>query len=299
MPELPDVVVYLERIEALFAGEPLTKLRIANPFVLRSVQPRPSALDGKKLVTTRRIGKRLVLGFEDDLWVVIHLMIAGRLRRRPPGAAIPKKRGLAAFEFPSATLLFTEEGSKRRASLHVVEGEGNLAQHDPGGMEVLGSSLQAFSARLLEKNHTLKRALTDPRKFSGIGNSYSDEILHRAKLSPTRWTSHLTPEQVSALHAACLDVLTLWTDRMRAEVGDGFPEKVTAFRPEMATHGRYGEPCPVCASKIQRIRYADKELNYCATCQTGGKLLADRGMSRLLKKDWPRTLEELEARMKG
>ncbi len=299
MPELPDVIVYLERTEARFVGQKLETIRLASPFVLRSVQPRPDAFAGRELLGTRRIGKRLVWAFEGDLFVVIHLMILGRLRLRPPGAALPRKRGQAAFDFEDATLLLTEEGSKRRASIHLVEGEAGLADHDPGGLEVLDSSRSAFSERLLSGNHTLKRALTDPRKFSGIGNAYSDEILHRARLSPVRWTTRLDEDQITALHCACVDVLTEWTERTRAEVGDGFPEKVTAFRDGMATHGRYGQPCPVCGAKIQRIKYADKELNYCAPCQTGGKLLADRGLSRLLKKDWPRTLDELEDRMKG
>ena len=299
MPELPDVVVYLERIEQRFVGEPLERLRLGSPFVLRSVQPRPDALSGKRLLGTRRIGKRLVWVFEDDLFVVIHLMILGRLRLRPAGAALPKKRGQAAFDFANATILLTEEGSKRRASIHVVRGEAALTEHDPGGLEVPGCSLADFRERLLSGNHTLKRALTDPRKFSGIGNAYSDEILHRARLSPVRWTTRLDELQIEALHQACLAVLQEWTQRTRTEVGEGFPEKVTAFRSGMATHGRYGQPCPICGAKIQRIKYADKELNYCAPCQTGGKLLADRGLSRLLKKDWPKTLDELEARMKG
>ena len=299
MPELPDVVVYLESIERRFVGQPLTTIRLGSPFVLRSVEPRVDAFAGKKLLGTRRIGKRLVWAFEDDLFVVIHLMILGRLRLRPVGAPLPAKRGQAAFDFADATLLLTEEGSKRRASIHLLRGEEGLAAHDPGGLEVIGSTLEAFRERLLSGNHTLKRALTDPRKFSGIGNAYSDEILHRARLSPVRWTTRLDDAQIAALHRACLEILQEWTDAMREEVGEGFPEKVTAFREGMATHGRYGEPCPVCASPIQRIKYADKELNYCAPCQTGGKLLADRGLSRLLKKDWPKTLDELEARLKG
>ena len=299
MPELPDVAVYLERVDALFGGQPLQAIRLGSPFVLRSVDPRPDAFAGRRLVGTRRIGKRLVWAFEDDLFVVIHLMILGRLRLRPAGAPLPRKRGQAAFDFPDNTLLLTEEGSKRRASIHLVRGEAGLTEHDPGGLELPGCSLEDFRERLLSGNHTLKRSLTDPRTFSGIGNAYSDEILHRARLSPVRWTSRLDAAQIAALHQACLSVLQEWTDRMRQDVGDGFPEKVTAFREGMATHGRYGQPCPVCAAPIQRIKYADKELNYCAPCQTGGKLLADRGLSRLLKTDWPKTLDELEARKKG
>ncbi len=299
MPELPDVAVYLERTEALFVGQPLERIRLGNPFVLRSVDPPKAEIEGRPLRGVRRIGKRLVWAFDEELFVVIHLMIAGRLRLREAGAPLPKKRGLVAFDFPNGTLLLTEEGSKRRASLHLVRGEAALAEHDPGGREVLGSSLADFSAALRSGNHTLKRSLTDPRTFSGIGNAYSDEILHRARLSPITWTSRLDDDAVARLHGACVSVLTEWTELLRADVGEGFPEKVTAFRPEMAMHGRYREPCPDCGDPVQRIKYADKELNYCATCQTGGKLLADRGLSRLLKKDWPRTLAELEERKRG
>ena len=299
MPELPDVAVYLERTAALFVGQPLERVRLGNPFVLRSVDPPRSEVEGRELLGVRRIGKRLVWELQGDLFVVIHLMIAGRLRLRDAGAPLPKKRGLVAFDFPSGTLLLTEEGSKRRASLHFVRGEQALEQHDPGGLEVLGSSVADFAAALRSGNHTLKRSLTDPRTFSGIGNAYSDEILHRARLAPTTWTSRLGDAAVARLHAASIEVLTDFTALLRAEVGEGFPEKVTAFRPEMAMHGRYGKPCPDCGDPVQRVKYADKELNYCATCQTGGRLLADRGMSRLLKKDWPKTLAELEERKRG
>jgi formamidopyrimidine-DNA glycosylase len=299
VPELPDVVVYLEAIERRFVGHRLLGIRLGSPFVLRSVDPRPDAFAGKALLGTRRIGKRLVLAFEDDLFAVVHLMILGRLRLRPAGAPLPAKRGQAAFDFDDGTLLLTEEGSKRRASLHLLRGAEGLADHDPGGLEVPGSRQEDFADRLRSGNHTLKRALTDPRKFSGIGNAYSDEILHRARLSPVRWTSRLDDEQVAALHRAAVDVLAEWTDALRREVGEGFPEKVTAFHDGMAAHGRYRQPCPRCGAPIQRIKYADKELNYCAPCQTEGRLLADRGLSRLLKGDWPKTLDELEARLRG
>jgi formamidopyrimidine-DNA glycosylase len=295
VPELPDVTVYLDCLRPRVLGRPLEKLRLGSPFVLRTVDPPADALVGRPVRELRRLGKRLVLGFEGDLYLVIHLMIAGRLWWRPRGAVLQRKRGLAAFDFPEGTLLLTEASPKRRASLHVVAGEAALAEHDPGGIEPLEADLASFHAALVRENHTIKRALTDPRLFSGIGNAYSDEILHRARMSPVRQTRQLTDDDVARLHAATREVLVSWTERLRAEVGGGFPEKVTAFREGMAVHGRYRKPCPECGSPVQRIAYADNETNYCARCQTGGKLLADRALSRLLKSDWPRTLDELEA----
>ena len=295
MPELPDVTVYIECLERRILGERLDGVRLGSPFVLRSVDPPLSAASGRTVEQIRRVGKRIALGLDGDLHLVVHLMIAGRLYWRAPDAKLPGKRGLAAFDFPSGTLLLTEAGSKRRASLHLVEGEAGLAAHDPGGVDVFGIDAEAFGAVLTGSNHTLKRALTDPRLFSGIGNAYSDEILHRAKLSPITWTQRLKAEEIDRLHAATLAILAEWTARLRQEVGDGWPEKVTAFHGAMAVHGRYGQPCPVCGAPVQRIRYATNETNYCAPCQTGGTLLADRALSRLLKKDWPRTLEELES----
>ncbi|MDX1433009.1 MAG: DNA-formamidopyrimidine glycosylase family protein [Gammaproteobacteria bacterium] len=294
MPELPDVEIYVERLRALFAGEALGGVRLASPFVLRSVEPPPASLHGRRLVQVRRLGKRIVLGFEEELFAVIHLMIAGRLRLRAPRAAIPKGNGLAAFDFPRATLLLTEAGSKRRASLHVVRGEAALGELDRGGLEVLDCTLEAFRARMTQENHTLKRALTDPRILSGIGNAYSDEILLEARLSPFKQTRSLDDAEMLRLYTACRDVLAAWTARLREETGEGFPEKVTAFREGMAVHGRYRRPCPRCGEPVQRIVYADNECNYCARCQTAGRLLADRALSRLLKSNWPRTLEELE-----
>jgi len=294
MPELPDVALYCEALERFVGGEVLERVRLTSPFVLRSVDPPISAVAGKRFTGTRRIGKRIVLELEGDLFVVIHLMIAGRLRWRPAGAKVPRKRGLAGFDFDRGTVLFTEEGTKKRASIHVVRGEAGLIAHDPGGIEVLGSPLERFRERLELENHTLKRSLTDPRLFSGIGNAYSDEILHRARLSPMRWSTRLTDEETERLHRATLSTLTEWIERLRIQTGDNFPEKVTAFHPEMAAHGRYGKPCPVCDSPIQRIVYAENEANYCATCQTGGKLLKDRALSQLLKDDWPRTIEGWE-----
>ena len=296
MPELPDIVVYVEALEGRILGEPLQKVRLASPFLLRSVDPPVSAAVGKRVTEVRRIGKRIVLELEDGLFMVVHLMIAGRLHWREAGAALAGKQSLAAFDFPAGSLVLTEAGSKKRASLHVVRGEEGLRDHDPGGLEVLDASLDAFRAAITATNHTLKRALTDPRIFSGIGNAYSDEILHRARMSPVKWTQRLDSEDVARLFAAVKDTLADWTARLREDAGDGFPEKVTAFRKGMAVHGRYKEPCPVCGSPVQRIAYASKETNYCARCQTGGKLLADRSLSRLLKGDWPRTLEELEER---
>ena len=298
MPELPDVVVYIEALERRLIGRRLEGVRLLSPFVLRSVEPPPGALDGRRVLAIRRMGKRIVLGFEDDLFLVIHLMIAGRLRWGAPGAGAPGKIGLAAFDFEEGTLLLTEAGSKRRASLHVVAGS-SLTGFERGGLEPLETDVAGFAERLRSENHTLKRALTDPRLFSGIGNAYSDEILHRARLSPLKLTSRLTDEEASRLHAATRTVLTEWTDRLRREAGDGFPGKVTAFREGMAVHGRYRQPCPECGTPVQRIRYAENETNYCPSCQTEGRLLADRGLSRLLKEDWPRSLEELDERLKS
>jgi formamidopyrimidine-DNA glycosylase len=294
MPELPDITVYLERLEALIVGQPLEQLDVRNPFILRSVAPAPAALAGRRVEGLRRIGKRIAIGFEGDIFVVLHLMIAGRLRWRPPGRKPPGKIALAAFVFPNGTLYFTEAGSTRRASMHIVSGEAALDAFDRGGLDVMNISIDAFAERLGSENHTLKRALTDPRLFSGIGNAYSDEILHRARLSPLLLTSKMNREQVVQLHGATIAVLREWTERLRAEAGDGFPEEVTAFRDGMAVHGRYGQPCPVCASPVQRIRYATNETNYCARCQTGGRLLADRALSRLLKQDWPRSIDDVE-----
>jgi formamidopyrimidine-DNA glycosylase len=294
MPELPDITVYVERLAALARGQRLESMRIGNPFVLRTVQPGPGDFAGRTLQDAGRIGKRIVLSFEDDLHAVMHLMIAGRLRWRPPRTRLPKRWGLTAFYFPGGTLLFGEAGSKRRASLHLVEGPAGLSAFERGGMDVLVATPEAFGAALRERNRTLKRALTDPAIVDGIGNTFSDEILHRAQLSPFRLTGNLADDEIAGLHSAAGDVLTEWTGRLRDEVGDGFPEKVTAFRPEMAVHGKYRQPCPVCGSPVQRVVYAQNEMNYCPGCQTGGRILADRALSRLLKKDWPRTLEELE-----
>ncbi|HSM01190.1 MAG TPA: DNA-formamidopyrimidine glycosylase family protein [Acidimicrobiia bacterium] len=294
MPELPDVVVYLERLEALVGGERLQKVRLASPWVLRTFDPPISAVEGRKVTGFRRIGKRLVFELEGDLFVVVHLMIAGRLRMRDPGAAIPKKRGLAAFDFEAATFLLTEEGTKKRASIHVVRGEKALAEHDRGGVEPFEATLEQFSEGLRRERHTLKRSLTDAGLFSGIGGAYADEIMHRAKVSPIARTDRLTDDEIARLHAATSEVLAEWVDRLRDEAGDGFPEKVTAFRDEMAVHGKFGQPCPVCGNPVQRIVYASNETNYCAGCQTDGKILADRALSRLLKEDFPRSLEELE-----
>jgi len=294
MPELPDVVVYCERLQALAGGTPLLRLRLASPWVLRSVDPPVADVAGRALAGVRRLGKRIVLELEGGLFVVIHLMIAGRLRRRAPGAAVPRKRGLAAFDFPAHTFLLTEEGTHKRASIHLVRGEAGLAAHDRGGVEPFGADAAAFAAALTRERHTLKRALTDPTLISGIGGAYADEIMHRARLSPVVRTDRLSSDDLSRLGAATREVLTEWIDRLRDQVGDGFPEKVTAFHPEMAVHGKYGQPCPVCGSPVQRIVHADDEDNYCPRCQTGGRLLADRALSRLLKEDRPKTLEELE-----
>ncbi len=294
MPELPDIVVYLERLAAHILNETLDRVDVLNPFVLRSVDHAPASLSGKRIVSLRRMGKRIVIGVEGDLFVVIHLMIAGRLRWRPPGKKIAGKLGLAVFYFPHGSLWLTEAGSTRRASLHIVKGESDLTQFDRGGIEVLDATQSDFAKMLRCENHTLKRSLTDPRLFSGIGNAYSDEILHRARLSPLTLTTKLKDEEIERLFNATREVLLEWTARLRADAGEGFPEKVTAFREGMAVHGRYRLPCPVCNSPVQRIRYASNETNYCARCQTGGKLLADRALSRLLKSDWPRSIDEVE-----
>ena len=296
MPEYPDITVYRERLEAHVGGKVLQGIRIGAPFLLRSVTPPLTEAHGRRVLRFRTIGKRIVWELEGDLFLVLHLMVAGRLRLKDPGVAVPKKWGMAAFDFDHASILLTEAGSKRRASLFVVQGEAGLAEHDRGGVEVLGLPVADFSEVLRRENHTLKRALTDPRLLSGIGNSYSDEILHAARLSPFLLTKKMSDEQYGVLHAATQRVLTEWTDRLRGEVGDGFPDKVTAFHQHMAVHGKYRQPCPDCGEKIQRIRYADNETNYCARCQNAGKLLADRGLSRLLKKNWPKTVEELEMR---
>jgi formamidopyrimidine-DNA glycosylase len=296
MPELPDVTVYIEALEKRIGGAVFEGLELGNPFLLRSIDPEPPELLGKKVKGLRRLGKRIVIGLEEDLFLVIHLMIAGRLHWKPGLARpnLPKKRGLARFDFSTGSVTLTEAGSKRRASLHLVRGESNLKLLDRGGLEVLESGLEEFRRALARENHTLKRSLTDPRLFSGIGNAYSDEILHRARLSPVTWTSRLADEETERLHRAVRETLTEWTSELRREAGDEFPEKVTAFRPKMAVHGRYREPCPVCATPVQRIVYAENETNYCPRCQTGGKLLADRALSRLLHEDWPKSLEELE-----
>jgi formamidopyrimidine-DNA glycosylase len=294
MPELPDIVVYLECLRSRVLGAQLERIRIASPFVLRSVDPPVADFAGRTTVALRRIGKRIVLGVEGDLFLIIHLMIAGRLRWRDPDAPIPRKLGLAALDFRSGTLLFTEAGSTKRASLYAVRGEPSLTRHDPGGLEPLDASIEAFGGALRRENHTLKRALTDPHVFSGIGNAYSDEILHAARLSPLKLTSTLTDDEIARLHAQTQATLHRWIERLRQEAGPGFPEKVTAFHGEMAVHGKYRQACPVCGSPVQRIVYAQNESNYCAPCQTGGRLLADRSLSRLLREDWPKNLDEWE-----
>jgi formamidopyrimidine-DNA glycosylase len=294
VPELPDITVYVEALEKRILGQTLEGARVASPFLLRTAMPPLSGAAGKKVLRLRRLGKRICIGLEDDLWLVLHLMIAGRLHWRARGVKVSPPRGLAAFDFPSGSLLWTEAGSQKRASLHLVGGEAGLRELDPGGLEVLDSDAARFAATLLSANHTLKRALTDPRLFSGIGNAYSDEILFAANLSPLAQTQKLSVPEIDRLCEATRTTLTRWTDRLRAEAGGKFPEDVTAFREGMAVHGRYKQPCPRCGAKIQRIRYASNETNYCPRCQTGGKLLADRALSRLLREDWPRTLEELE-----
>ena len=296
MPELPDVLAYLEALAPRIVGQPLEGVRLASPFVLHSVEPPLAAARGRTVRGLRRLGKRIAIGLDGELFLILHLMIAGRLHWRGARAKIPAKVGLAAFDFPAGTLLLTEAGSKKRASLYLVRGEAALREHDPGGLEVLEADLPAFTAALIRESHTLKRALTDPRFLSGIGNAYADEILHRARLSPVKLSRQCTPGEIERLFHAARDTLREWCERLRLEAREAFPEKVTAFRPGMAVHGRYGKPCPECGAPVQRIVHAENETNYCARCQTGGKLLADRARSRLLKRDWPRTLEELEAR---
>jgi formamidopyrimidine-DNA glycosylase len=293
MPELPDITVYLEALSSRVLQQPLERLRIGNPFIVRTIEPPVSAIEGKRVIELRRLGKRIVFAMEGDLFVVLHLMIAGRLRWRERGAAIPGKVGLAAFDFPTGTAILTEQGAKRQASILLIQGPAQLAALDPGGLEVLGSTLAEFGDRLTRENHTLKRALTDPHIFSGIGNAYSDEILHAAKMSPMTLTSTLSGIEIARLHEATIQTLEHWIAQLRDETGHGFPERVTAFRDGMAAHGRYGRPCPVCGAPIQRIVYAVNEANYCATCQTGGRLLSDRALSRLLKQDWPKTIEDM------
>lgn len=293
VPELPDVIVYVESISSRIVNQPLVKLRLGNPFVLRSVDPAPSDLAGKRVIGVRRMGKRIVIGLEVDLFIVIHLMIAGRFKWLQAGAKLPGKMGLAAFDFPNGTLLLTEAGSKRRASIHIVRGEEAVRAHDPGGIEPLDASLSVFRDTLTRERHTLKRTLTDPHVFSGIGNAYSDEILHRARLSPVQMTTNLSDDEIARLYDATRHTLIEWTDRLRAEAVERFPEKVTAFRPDFAVHGRYGKPCPDCGSPVQHIVYSENETNYCARCQTGGRLLADRALSRLLHSDWPKSIDEL------
>ncbi len=295
MPELPDITAYISALEPRIIGQPLQKIRIASPFLLRTATPPLSSAEGLTVREVRRIGKRIAIGLDNDLWLVLHLMIAARLHWKSAAPVLSGRRNLAAFDFPHGSLLLTEAGTKHRASLHIFSGQQSLQSIDPGGIDVLASDLDAFRAALTAENHTLKRALTDPRVLSGIGNAYSDEILHAAQLSPIALTHKLTPEQWERLYSATRRTLELWIARLQTEATNGFPEKVTAFREGMAVHGRYGQPCPRCGEKVLRIRYADNETNYCARCQTGGKVLADRGLSRLLGKDWPRTLDELEA----
>jgi formamidopyrimidine-DNA glycosylase len=294
MPELPDILTYRDALEERILGRAIADVRLRTPFLLRTVSPPLASATGRTVGAVRRIGKRIVIGLEGDLWLVIHLMIAGRLHWKPPRANLGSKINLAGFDFDSGTLVFTEAGSKRRASLHVVGSEAELAQFGRGGLDVFEIDAATFAERLRSENHTVKRSLTDPRLFDGIGNAYSDEILHAARLSPLKLTSRLTEAEIGRLFHACRDILTLWIERFRTERNGKFPEKVTAFRPEMAVHGKYGQPCPVCGAPVQRIRYADNETNYCARCQTEGRLLADRGLSRLLKDDWPRSIDELD-----
>jgi len=294
MPELPDVLLYIDSLKSRILKRKLEHIRLASPFVVRSVTPPISSIDGRTVLGLHRIGKQIVFEFDGDLFLVVHLMIAGRFQWKERGARIPGKLGLAAFDFDSGTLLLTEAGSKKRASLNLVRGKDSLAVFDRGALEVLDSSLEEFQQVLTRENHTVKRSLTDPRLFSGIGNAYSDEILHRARLSPMKLTWKLSDDEISRLHAATKLTLAEWIERLRVEAGSEFPSKVTAFRPDMAVHGRYGKPCPVCGSPVQHIVYAENECNYCATCQTEGRLLADRALSRLLKQDWPRSLDEWE-----
>jgi len=295
VPELPDIAAYMSALEPRIVGQPLRHVRLLNAFLLRTAEPPIAQVEGRVVRDLRRIGKRIAIGVDNGLWLVFHLMIAGRLHWRSPGSKLAGRMTLAAFDFPNGSLVLTEAGTKRRASLHVLRGEEDLSAADPGGIEVLSSDVHSFRMALAAENRTLKRALTDPRIVSGIGNAYSDEILHAARLSPLALTSKLDPDEWVRLFEAACDTLKLWMDRLRAEASEEFPEKVTAFREEMAVHGRFGKPCPRCGETVQRIRYADKETNYCARCQTNGRVLADRGLSRLLGADWPRTLEELEA----
>jgi formamidopyrimidine-DNA glycosylase len=295
VPELPDIAAYLTALEARIVGQPIQQVRLASPFLLRTVQPPLTSVEGRTVRELRRIGKRIAIGVEGDIWLVLHLMIAGRLHWKAAGAKLGGRQNLAAFDFPDGSLVLTEASAKHRASLYVIAGEEALRVMDPGGIDVLASDLDSFRAALTAENRTLKRALTDPRIVSGIGNAYSDEILHAAQLSPIMHTHKLSPQEWEKLFAATRDTLVLWINRFQTDAAVNFPEKVTAFRKDMAAHGRYGEPCPRCGEKIQRIRYADNETNYCARCQTGGKVLADRSLSRLLGSDWPRTLDELEA----
>jgi formamidopyrimidine-DNA glycosylase len=293
LPELPDITVYIESLEKRIVGHTLERIRIANPFLVRSVEPPIRDTEGKRVVEVRRIGKRIAIGLESDLWIVIHLMIAGRLRWLAPGAKVPGKLGLAAFDFDDGSLILTEAGSTRRASVTVVKGEEALQSIDRGGVEPLECSLEEFAEQLRKENHTIKRSLTDPTLFSGIGNAYSDEILHRARMSPLRLTSKMTDDEIARLFDATQTTLREWIERLREQARDDFPKNVTAFREEMAVHGRYGKPCPVCSTPVQRIRYASNETNYCPRCQTEGRLLADRAMSRLLRQDWPKSIDEL------
>jgi formamidopyrimidine-DNA glycosylase len=294
MPELPDVTVYIEALGERVLDQTIQRIRIGSAFVVRTFDPLIKEVERKKILALRRMGKRIVIELEEDLFLIVHLMIAGRLHWKPQGAKIARKYGQAAIDFPNGTLLLTEAGTKKRASIHLVRGEAALQEYDPGGLEIFDMTLEQFTAALTRENHTLKRSLTDPHLFSGIGNAYSDEILHRAKLSPIRLTKQMTAIEIERLYDAVRESMAEWIERLRNERGSGFPEKVTAFRPDMAVHGKYGKPCPVCGSPVQRIVHAENETNYCPTCQTGGKLLADRSLSRLLKADWPRSLEELE-----
>ena len=295
MPELPDITAYITALGPRILGQPLERVRLASVFLLRTVDPALSSVEGRAVTALRRIGKRIAIGVDGDLWLVLHLMIAGRLHWRPPQAKLSGRQNLAAFDFPSGSLVLTEAGSKRRASLHILRGEEALHAIDPGGIEIFATDLDGFRSALTLENRTLKRALTDPRLISGVGNAYSDEILHAAQLSPIALTHKLKPDEWDRLFAATRSTLSHWVERLSSEAREKFPEKVTAFRPEMAVHGRFDQPCPRCGQKVQRIRYADNETNYCARCQTGGKVLADRSLSRLLGSDWPRTLEELES----
>jgi len=296
VPELPDIVVYMEALERRIVGRVLERVLVAGPFLLRTARPPVDSVQGRRVAGLRRIGKRIAIGFDNEVWLVLHLMIAGRLHWKAGRVMPDGRRVSAAFHFDNGTLTLTEAGTQKRASLHVVEGESELAELDPGGIDVLGAGREEFAAALISENHTLKRALTDPHLFSGIGNAYSDEILHGARLSPVLLTQRMKPEEITRLYEATKETLTRWTEKLRAEAGDKFPEKVTAFRAEMAVHGRYKQACPRCGTKVQRIRYASNETNYCPQCQTGGKLLADRALSRLLREDWPRSLEEMEER---